>query len=288
MNSTTASALLKAGCTIQSVLKLCIEHLRRIDQKCAQFEAEIIVESVCGCTRQQLYLDSHRTVSPLQQKSVECILRRRDCGEPLPYILQKAYFYNREFSIDTSVLIPRSETEVLVDIVLKNEPNESYTFCDMCTGSGILYSILKEHRSRWNGIAVDISLPALRVARRNCPDGAVVCSDLFTALKNIKRLDILICNPPYIAQDEYYGLDQSVRKHEPVGALLGGKDGLDFFRRIARETAGIVQTGSRLYCETGVSQALSVSALLRECGWRDIECFPDLAGRDRVIRAEWC
>jgi release factor glutamine methyltransferase len=188
----------------------------------------------------------------------------------------------------SSDLIPRPDTETLVEQVLHAEDEGALRFADVGTGSGIVAAILTEQRPAWAAVASDISLQALAVAAANRRSGrvALVCCDLLDAVAGGRRFDFIVSNPPYISTGDIGGLDESVRNFEPRRALDGGADGLDFYRRFARELPRFLVPGGRLYCEIGCDQAQAVAGIFApDAGWNGLQLFRDLAGRWRVMRA---
>jgi release factor glutamine methyltransferase len=231
-------------------------------------------------------------------------------GEPLPYIFGKAYFYDREFFVDGNVLIPRPDTETLVEAVINSEKNCPARFVDIGTGSGIIAAILTAHRPAWSAVAVDISSKALLIAKKNLPSSntaasrgqspvhaeqsqspppqkniTLVCCDMLTALKPKSQFDFIVSNPPYISSTQMKTLDNSVINYEPHAALDGGGDGLDYYRRISSCAKMYLNGGGRVYLEIGYDQGGSVPEILRDGGWSGVTVIKDLGGRDRVVTA---
>jgi release factor glutamine methyltransferase len=183
------------------------------------------------------------------------------------------------------VLIPRPDTEVLVERVVADQPSSARCFLDLGTGSGAVAAALLHIRPLWQAVATDISLAALRTARRNLPERCgLVCADRLEALGQRARFDFMVTNPPYIASGE---LEESVRCFEPRLALDGGRDGLAFYRDLTADAGRCLAHEGMLYCEIGWNQREDVMALMWDRGWRDVVCTPDLAGRPRVVSARW-
>jgi release factor glutamine methyltransferase len=215
------------------------------------------------------------------------VISRRLTREPLPYILGSAFFHSKEFLVSNAVLIPRPDTEVLVEEVLEIEPEGPLFFLDVGTGSGAISESLARQRPQWKGVGLDISVMALKIARTNCSvQIGLVCGDLFSALKTGRHFDFIVCNPPYISEKEMAELDPSVRNFEPMSALFGGTDGLDFYRALAEKSEALLKKKGRIYCEIGYAQGEAVRKIFFDQGWKNILQFPDLAGRPRVIIAQ--
>ena len=216
-------------------------------------------------------------------------IRRRSEREPLQQILGTAPFYGLDFFVNEHVLVPRGDTEVLVEAVIEDldGSGKGITSLDLCTGSGCIGITLAKHTGMQVTLS-DISEEALAVARRNArkyaPDCEIVQSDLFEAIPG-RRFGIITCNPPYIADDVIPTLMPEVKDHEPYIALSGGTDGLDFYRRLAGEALFHLFPHGRIYLEIGFDQGKDVSRLLTENGFTDVKVHKDYCGNDRVVSA---
>jgi release factor glutamine methyltransferase len=269
------------------------DRLTPVAGNLALAEAELILQHVLNCARSDLYLSPARKTSEREDARIEDFIRRRLTGEPLPYVLGVAYFHSLGIVVTPEVLIPRPETEILVETILEHEHAEQCRFADMCTGSGAISAALSCNRPQWHGIATDCSITALRIAKKNCPKARVnmLCCDMFSAVKNLSgfrtppAFDFIVCNPPYVSAEEMVHLDESVRLFEPPVALAGGIDGLDFYKVLAAFGKNVLKAGGRLYCEIGATQEEKVCALFADNGWSTIKCFPDLTNRARVVMA---
>jgi release factor glutamine methyltransferase len=219
--------------------------------------------------------------------SVEGIIAKRLADDPLPYILGSVYFFSKDILLTRDVLIPRTETEVLVETVLKREHSEELSFADIGTGSGAIAAILLKERPQWYGLATDISRKALAVARQNVSGHiSFACVDMFGAFKpGSERFDFIVSNPPYVSEAEMAHLDNSVIQFEPHSALYGGIDGMDFYRILAADAGNVLKPGGRMYCEIGCDQGAKVSDIFEFQGWSSVEVRNDLAGRPRVVTA---
>ncbi|MDO5576619.1 MAG: peptide chain release factor N(5)-glutamine methyltransferase [Fibrobacter sp.] len=251
-------------------------------------QSEQILEYFLECSRSELYLNASKKkldsnlFSRLEQIARRMILT----DEPLGYILGTVYFYSREFNISKNVLIPRPDTEMLIEEILANETGSTCQFVDIGTGSGIIACILKESHPEWNAFGIDISYDALRVATKNSSEKInFLCGNIFSSLKVNNFFDFIVSNPPYISQKEFDSLDNSVRCHEPFCALYGGKDGLEFYHRLASESKSRLRENGRIYCEIGYDQKYSVTSIFEQNGWSDITIKYDIGKNPRVIRA---
>jgi release factor glutamine methyltransferase len=251
---------------------------------CALSEAERILTFLLGCSRTDLYTAGRKKYPAVMRKLANAIVRRRLRDEPLAYILGSAYFYNREFLVTPDVLIPRTDTEVLVEEVLKNEPAGTRRFIDMGTGSGCIAAVLAAERPGWRAVASDIALPALKTAAKNCPkEIMLLCGDRLAALRG--RFDFIVCNPPYIKSPALPTLEKSVRSFEPLSALDGGPDGLGFHRYLAEAAKPLLKERGRIYCEIGYDQGREVTDIFKKAGWDGVSITCDLGNRPRILRA---
>lgn len=247
-------------------------------------DASLLLEYCSGIDFRRYFLDQNKVLSPKEEAFYQICLERRAAGEPVQYITNKAYLMGHEFYVDRNVLIPRYDTEILVDAVLKYVKPDMRVL-DLGTGSGcILISVLKE-KQELTGVGSDISKKALEIAAKNAAFHRVnmkpVHSDLF---ENITGLyDVIVSNPPYINKKDMEGLDKEVKDYEPQLALFGGEDGLDFYKRIVKDSVHYLVDGGRLFLEIGYDQLESVSALMQLSGFVDIFSVKDLNNISRVV-----
>ncbi len=254
--------------------------------KDADADARLIMEKV-------LMMDMNRFIMSRDEKypqevcdKIEAYLNQRLSGKPMQYVLGEAWFFCSRFHVEPGVLIPRFDTEVLVEETLK-KIRPGMKVLDLCTGSGcIIITLAKE--ADIDGTGSDISDKALEVARLNNERLSAGCrfikSDLFSDIDG--RFDLIVSNPPYVRTDDIKDLQREIRDHEPAEALDGGQDGLDFYRRIASETPGHLEKEGFLFLEIGYDQADAVSDILNRAGFGDISVVKDLGDNDRVIIAE--
>lgn len=217
-------------------------------------------------------------------------ISRRAQRIPLQQILGSQEFMGLEFFVNEHVLIPRQDTETLVELVLEREKDKEQRVLDLCSGSGCIGISLAVLGGYSYVAEADLSEEALKVTKRNAeaiaPSANIECfhGDLFGAIpEGLEGFDILVSNPPYIPTEVIVGLEPEVRDHEPMMALDGTADGLFFYRRIAKEAGKILAPGGRIYLEIGYDQGEQVSGLLREQGFVQVEVHRDLAGKDRVV-----
>jgi release factor glutamine methyltransferase len=274
---------------LKTILITLEESLKPISGSSSLHEAEIIIQHLLHCSRSQLYSTlAFSEIDDEKRSAIGGIITRRRTDEPLAYILGTQYFFSKEIFVDGNVLIPRPETEVLVDIVLNYETADFCAFADIGTGSGAIAAVLLSERSSWTAVATDISRAALRVARHNAPQRVrFVCCDMLTAFGTRSAgFDFIVCNPPYISAAEMQTLDKSVIDFEPHTALYGGSDGLNFYRVLSTELKKVLKPGGRLYCEIGFDQSAAVREIFSTENWNAVTVRNDLAGRPRVVSAQ--
>jgi release factor glutamine methyltransferase len=223
-------------------------------------------------------------------------IEKRASHKPLQHILGKAYFYGYEFVVNENVLIPRQDTEVLVDEVMKLTSDSSRVL-DMCTGSGcIIISLAAAGHTaecEYGAVGVDISDKAIEVAEYNSKLNGVpyvdfIKSNMFAELRDTGvKFDVIVSNPPYIPTKDIRELSDEVKLHDPLLALDGDEDGLKFYRAITRNAVDYLNKGGYLCYEIGYNQAQDVSDILLSCGYNDIRVVKDLAGLDRVVIARY-
>ncbi len=214
------------------------------------------------------------------------LIAKRAEGVPLQYLTGSASFMGLDFHVNESVLVPRQDTETLVEKALEYLGQmDRPAVLDLCTGSGCIIISLAVLADLGLGVGADISEDALETARWNASDLApgvrMIKSDMFESVEG--TFDMIVSNPPYIASELIDGLMREVRDHEPRGALDGGADGLYFYRILAARAGDFLNPGGRLLMEIGYDQADAVRELLADQGWLDLEVIKDLAGNDRVV-----
>lgn len=262
------------------------EGRKRIVSDEADIECAIILEYVMGTDRNDLFAHPERELIKEEEEKFFSLINRRNSGEPVQYITGKTFFYGLEFLCDNAVLIPRFDTEVLVEEIIKNAPKDA-KLLDLCTGSGCIALSVKHERNDLCVFASDISKAALATAKKNKEnlslDVTFIESDMFENIEG--RFDVIVSNPPYIPKEVIEGLDEKVKKYEPYNALCGGEDGLNYYRIIADKAKGYLNADASLMMEIGFDQGESVSSLLRENGYTEIKVIKDLNGLDRVVTA---
>ncbi len=254
-------------------------------------EARLIVASAAGKTKEELIRDLRLYASDELDGKVQELIKRRLAGEPAAYISGEWEFYGIPMAVNSSVLIPRVDTEVLADAAIEKLKTvaSGRRVLDLCCGSGCL-GIAAAVNVPCRVVMVDISREALAVCRENVRrqklTRCVTCVEA-DALENppmlIGAFDMVMCNPPYIPEDDIMGLDVSVRDYEPRSALDGGADGLDFYRSICCKWKRVLRPGGWLLFECGIGQAEKVADIMAENGFTDIELRRDTMDIERVV-----
>ena len=257
----------------------------------AGLEARLLLEHVCGTNRSDLLAHGDRLLDEGRERAYRGLIGRRSERIPLQYLTGVQEFMGLTFAVNRDVLIPRQDTEILVEEVLKNL-HDGMRVLDMGTGSGCILISLMRYSNHCQGVGADISGEALAVARQNgekllgrerMEEGEIrfVRSDLFDAIS--EKYDIIVSNPPYIQSDVIGTLMPEVRDYEPETALDGGADGLFFYRKIAAESKMYLYGGGMLFLEIGYDQGEAVRALLEEAGFLEVQVVRDYAGLNRVV-----
>ena len=260
----------------------------------AALDARLLLETVCGTDRNDLLVHGEQPVAPEAEEKYLNWIRQRAEHIPLQQLTGEQGFMGLTFNVNEHVLIPRQDTEILVEEVLK-ELHDRMRILDMCTGSGCILLSLLHYSNDCEGLGVDLSAEALEVAGRNVlkvltPEKAehahFLQSDLFEKVE--EKFEIIVSNPPYIASAEVEKLMPEVRDHEPRMALDGTEDGLHFYRRIIKEAGKHLVNSGMLFFEIGYDQGQAVSELMRAGGYREVQVVQDYAGLDRVVLGTYC
>ena len=277
--------------TIESLLRWAMDDFRGRGIESPRLDAEVLLAKALDTTRIQLIVDGKRPLSPDELGRMREMVRRRRSREPVAYILGEREFYGRTFRVDRRVLVPRPDTETLVDVALARtrERSLSVRVLDLCTGSGCVAITLGRERPTSSVWAGDVSPDALAVARDNALRlGAYNVAwrqgDLYAAVSEPARFDLVTANPPYIPAGDLPSLMADVRDHEPRLALDGGDDGLSLLRRVIDGApARLVSPGGVLAVEVGAGEAAAVVALFERAGFTEIEVQRDYARIERVV-----
>lgn len=277
--------------TVLESLKLSAEYLEKKGIESPRLNAELLLADILKCRRLDLYLKYDQPLTENEVNLYREYLSRRGKNEPLQYIIGKVDFYGLELKVNKSVLIPRPETEILVDTIINTEKEKSsLLILDIGTGSGNIAIALAVNMPQSKIIALDISEDALNLAKEN--------SEIYNADKQIEfikknifddisfydlQFDIIVSNPPYVAKDEYPILQKEIIDYEPKIAVTDDEDGLKFYRRIIQIAADYLKSKGKLYFEVGKNQSNVIYDMMKKNNFSDIQIVKDFQQMDRVI-----
>lgn len=280
--------------TVRRVLEWTAEHLGKHGSDTPRLDAEILLAHSRGCHRIELYTRFDEPLSEPQRATMRELVRRRAQAEPVAYLVGHREFYGLDFRVNQDVLIPRPDTETLVlELLDRIEPGETCRVLDIGTGSGCIAVAATVNRPLARVVAGDISEAALALARQNAATHGVadriefVCGNLFGPLTQGDRFDVIVSNPPYIADIEMDSLQADVRLHEPHLALTAGQDGLDILKLLIQQAPDWLLPGGWLFVEISPEQVAAVRGLFEaRAAYRDVSVANDLANRARVVCAK--
>lgn len=273
---------------ISDALSQAKAKLLEVDKEEYLVDAEWLLADILGVNRTHLQLYPKHDISSVEHERFVLLLDRRLSGEPIQYILESQSFYGYDLYVDKRVLIPRFETEELVEIAISLINSHKFTtVLDLCAGSGCIGLAILKECPETTCTFVDLSKDALDVVDINrnrlgvLERSHLIQGDLF---KNVGgQFELILSNPPYIRKAEVATLTEEVASYEPVMALNGGDDGLDFYRRIAKESSAYLCHGGILMMEIGHDQMEDVLAMLDSSGFSDVKGYKDLSGNDRIV-----
>ncbi len=279
--------------TIRRVLTWAADDLRARGSDTPRLDVELLLAETLGSTRIAVLTDPERPLTKEELARYRELHKRRRAGEPVAYLLGAREFYGRSFRVDKRVLVPRPDTETLVDVALERTSHLSLDAraLDLCTGSGCVAITLACERPMWIVLGTDLSEEALEVARDNAsrlgaaPRVYFQSADLFTGIKTEpgRAFDLVTANPPYIAEHEKTELARTIVDFEPHLALFGGADGLDIVRRIIGAAPEHLEPGGVLAMEIGAGQSTETARLFEAGGFTEVEIRKDYGGIERVV-----
>lgn len=278
--------------TLLELVALSADYLKQKEISHPRRQAEELIADALKIKRVQLYMEFDRPLNDEELERCRKYLQRRAKGEPLPYIHGQADFYHCQFNLNRNVLIPRQETEILTDKIarcLEQQNLEGKVLWDICCGSGCIGISLAKKFPQLKVELADLSPEALAVARENAAlngvDIPIHEGDLLNPFKG-KRADYIVCNPPYISEEEYKFLEKEVRDYEPRMALVSGATGIEYYQRLARELPSYLNPGAKGWMEIGTGQGKAVSALFDHPVWKNLKVEKDWAGHERFFFLE--
>ncbi|MGK5595432.1 MAG: peptide chain release factor N(5)-glutamine methyltransferase [Parachlamydiaceae bacterium] len=278
--------------TLAEIIPLSAQYLNQKGISQARRDAEDLIANVLSFRRLDLYLHFDRPVEERELEELRDKLSRRARGEPLQYILGKVDFYHCALKVTPDVLIPRQETEILVDKVseeLKKWDLKDRSLLDLCCGSGCIGVSLKKRFPDLRVVATDVSCEALKVAKENCFQNQVEIEllegDFLDAVRG-ELFDFVVCNPPYISEFDFDKLENSVREFEPRQALVAPERGLGFYKRFAKSGRAVVKKGGKVWFEIGYNQGSSIKEIFLQPCWKNLNLEKDWSGKDRFFSLE--
>jgi release factor glutamine methyltransferase len=284
--------------TIQKLLNQVTEYLTDKGVDSPRLSAELLLSHVLGLKRIELYTQFDRVVTKQQSDQLHNLAERAGRYEPIAYLVGKTEFYCLELEVSPDCMIPRPETELLVERAIEflRSRRGQQVICDLCTGCGCIAIALARNYPNVNIIATDISDAALAVAARNIEKYKLkdriklLCGDLFDPLVpqlDVEKFDLIACNPPYVSAPEFEKLDRNVKDYEPRLALFAGADGLDVYRRIIEKVDSFLKPDAALMLEIGYAQGRAVRELLEKANcFAEITIEKDQHNNDRIVIAK--
>jgi release factor glutamine methyltransferase len=278
--------------SIKEIIQWSISYLKQAGIDTPRLDTELLLCEALTCRRIDLYLDHDKPLNQREREVFKDLLKRRARHEPIGYILGRKEFYSLSFKVDKDVLLPRPETELLVDLVLQAFPGDlSVRGLDIGTGSGCIVVSIQKNRPNFELEAWDISERALALAEHNARENELVSIkfkkvDILregSSLTSAEKLDFIVSNPPYISIHEQKSLPSSVVNYEPHIALFAEEEGLAFYSHFAKLGKIYLKSGGKIFLEIGHSQGSAILKIFEDHNWSDLRLFKDLNGIDRVF-----
>jgi release factor glutamine methyltransferase len=276
--------------TVLNAIQLATEYFEKKEIQSARMNAEILLAHLLKCNRLDLYLRFDKPLSENEVNDYREMISRRGRYEPVQYIIGTSEFYGLTFAVNPSVLIPRPETEILVETIInKFKDRSGLKILDIGTGSGNISISLAKNLINTDVTAIDVSDEALAIAISNSemngtPKIKFLKKDIMNnGIHTEHKFDIIVSNPPYISEEDYQSLQKEITLYEPKSALSDYGDGLNFYKRISDFAKGSLITGGKIFFEMGIGQSNDVSTILYDSGFKNIQIVKDYQQIDRVI-----
>jgi release factor glutamine methyltransferase len=277
--------------TILESINLAAGYMEKKGVESARLNAELMLSHILGCKKLDLYLKFDKPLKENEVIKFREFLKRRGDQEPLQYIVGDVEFFGLTLKVDKNVLIPRPETELLVEEIINNTSKETaISILDIGTGSGNIAIALASNIPLSEVTTIDVSAEAICLAKKNAEDCGVsgrikfVNSDILSCqLQFEDKFDIVVSNPPYVSKSEYAGLQPEIVKYEPAGAVTDGGDGYKFYEKIITYAKEFLKPGGLLYFEMGKGQSEKISALFNATGFNNVIVKQDYSHIDRII-----
>jgi release factor glutamine methyltransferase len=275
--------------TVLEILQMSTQYLEEKGVEKPRRDVEDLLSYVLKLKRIDLYVQFDRPMEERELATLRELIKRKAKGEPVDYIMGEVEFYHTRLSLTPAVLIPRQETEILVSKIVESLPDVPLVVWDVCTGSGCIGISLKKARPHWQLSLSDISQEALAVAQKNAELNHVEVSflegDLLKPFEG-RKADVIICNPPYVTEGEFAGLDASVRDFEPKIALVGGPTGLEFYERLASDLPHFLAPSGKVFFEIGAGMGQAMHSLFPHPMWTKQQAMDDWSGHNRFFFIE--
>lgn len=280
--------------TVQRILNWTTDFLKQKQVESPRLEAELLLAHARNCQRIRLYTDLQAPLTEDEKTRMRAFVKRRANREPLAYITGHKEFYGREFAVGQGVLVPRPETETLVDVCLEHiTDGQPTSICEVGFGSGCISITLAKQCPRLKITAIDISPQAMEFATANAKAHEVedrvrlLAGDGFEPLRGTttELFDGIVSNPPYVREDELAGLEPEVAQHEPTEALVSGEDGLLLTRRLIKDAVSLLKPGGWMILELDPAQCDTVAEIFGAAGFFNTRIYKDLSGLNRIVRA---
>lgn len=280
--------------TILNAIELSAEYLNKKGVESSRINAEILLAHILNCKRLELYMKFDQPLKEHETNEYRELIKRRGLREPLQYIIGKVEFYGLEFVVNRKVLIPRPETELLVEeIINQYDKNQALRILDIGTGSGNIAIALAKNLSNSVITSIDINNDAVELAKENAKlnnlNGRLLFENVDIKdynLRETQKFDIIVSNPPYISQKDYINLEKELLEHEPKNALTDEADGYTFYHLISQKAPNLLNNNGKLYFEIAQGQANKVSEVMTNNGFKNIKSINDYSGVKRIVIGE--
>ncbi|MCP5064353.1 MAG: peptide chain release factor N(5)-glutamine methyltransferase [Ignavibacteriae bacterium] len=279
---------------VLSAIELSKEYLEKKGIESPRINADLLLADILNCKRMDLYLKFDQPLAEEEIHKYREYIARRGKGEPLQYIVGEVEFYGLNFKVNPNALIPRPETEILVENIITNtNGQQNLRILDIGTGSGnIIVSLVKNIKNS-EGVSIDLSEEAIEVAKENSLSQNLETRIAFLKkdvlkddLEILDKFDIIVSNPPYVSNDEYNSLQKEITNHEPKNAVTDFGNGLTFYETISEKAKNILQPKGKLYFEVGIGQAEQVQEIMQKNNFEKVEIVKDYSSIDRIVFGE--
>lgn len=276
--------------TVLEAIKLSTDYLEKKGVESPRANAEILLAEILNCKRLELYLSFDKPLNEIELNKYREFIKQRGSRIPIQYIIGNVEFYGMKFIVDQNVLIPRPETELLVEkIILENKNSANLRILDIGVGSGNISISLGKHLTNSKVIGIDISDSAISVAKQNAELNLVKENIAFLKfdimnddLSKLKKFDLIVSNPPYISGNDFAELEPELKLYEPAIALTDGNDGLSFYKKIINSAIKLLNPNGKIYFEIGKDQHQYIMEMM-ENKFTDVKSYKDYSGIDRIV-----